>query len=209
MKSSFLLYVLIIASTFSCNNSANGEKTEALEVKSSEKIETTGDEEEGSIIEEVDREVEELKAKVDEMESKEVEKEENTIVMDVFDPDYINGRWEAEDQNGYSFGAWFDSDEGSVLGQYCAMNHDASRIDCGTHEEVESCYLKSGPVKGKEILEIEVVSCYALKKGKATLTVQDDGHLIWRLVESPGVFKVDHFAPEVALLRKVSIDPFE
>ena len=138
-----------------------------------------------------------------------IEMEETEMIMDVFDPDFINGRWEAEDQNGYSFGVWFDTDKGKVIGQYCAMNYDASRVDCGTHEEIESCYLRSGLVAGKEILELEVVSCYALKKGKATLEVQGDGNLIWRLTEEPGTFEVDHFAPKVALLRKVSFDPYE
>lgn len=214
MNNTLLLYVLIIISTFSCNNSSSSGKMETPQHGTSENSVIKEDLEEAIVNDVVKKEVEELKVQADEMEDKELEKlklvdEEKTFVIDVFDPDYINGRWEAEDQNGYSFGAWFDSDEGMVIGQYCAMNHDASRIDCGTHEEFESCYLKSGLVKGKKMLEIEVVSCYALKKGKASLTVQDDGHLIWRLIESPGVFEVDHFAPEVALLRKVSFDPYE
>lgn len=226
MKKTLLFSILFIALLFSCKSGSDHEKADvSASNAAAEKKDANGVNETKSLEETSKVGAEKVKAsKVEKADGKtsasegsweggHVEEEEDKSpdhpVMDVFDPDFINGRWEAEDQNGYSFGTWFDSDQGIVIGQYCAMNHDASRIDCGTHEEIESCYLKSGPVKGKKMLELEIVSCYALKKGKATLTPQGDGHLIWRLVEPPGKFEVDHFAPEEALLRKVSFDPHE
>jgi hypothetical protein len=216
MKKLFFLYLLLFTLTIACNNNSTSDEIkgseQAVAADAAPEVEVTTADSKAVVEEEVDGKTSASEGAWEDGHSETPEEKieaADQFVMDVFDPDYINGRWEAEDQNGYSFGAWFDTDEGTVIGQYCAMNHDASRIDCGTHEEVESCYLKSGPVKGKKILEIEVVSCYALKKGKATLSVQDDGNLVWRLVEPPGEFEVDHFAPEVALLRKVSFDPYE
>lgn len=144
----------------------------------------------------------------DEAEVEKINEEPNTY-MDPFDPDFITGKWVAEEQNGFSFDAWFYVEDGYVSGQYCAMNEDASRVDCGTQDEVDLCYLKSPYLVGKKILELEVVSCYAMKKGKATIEPHGDGNLKWTLTESPGKFGVDHFAPEEAIMYKKSFDPWD
>lgn len=127
--------------------------------------------------------------------------------MDPFDPDFITGKWMSEDQNEISFDTWFHVTDGIVSGQYCAMNADASRIDCGTQDEAETCYLRSGPLKGDKVLELEVVSCYSLKKGKATIQPYGEDQILWKLIESPGEFGIDHFAPKEAVLYKTTFDP--
>lgn len=207
MNNTFLFYFISISILISCNNSTGNVNADtAIDTILVKGVEINDDK--IQIVMEIEPEVVPYKRDSNEFENK-LDEEEKKVVMDVFDPDFINGKWEAEDQNEISFNTWFDSQDGMLIGQYCAMNIDASRIDCGTQDEVESCYLKSGPVKGKKTLELEVVSCYALKKGKATLTPQGDGNIIWRLVEEPGQFGVDHFAPKEALLRKISFDPYD
>ncbi|WP_235294383.1 hypothetical protein [Portibacter lacus] len=179
------LFVLSLLLCMSCNSPKNGLQSSENKNIESEKETTDAAEEFVAVME-----------------------EPNTY-MDPFDPDFISGKWEAEDQNGFSFGTWFYVEDGYVSGQYCAMNEDASRIDCGTQDEVNMCYLKSPYLVGKKILELEVVSCYAMKKGKATIEPYGDGQIKWKLTESPGTFGVDHFAPEEAILFKTSFDPWD
>lgn len=151
----------------------------------------------------------------DEMSSKEnidlKKKDDNepNTYMDPFDPDFISGKWEAEDYNEISFSTWFYIEDGYVSGQYCAINSDASRIDCGTQDEVDMCYIKSPYLVGAKKLEVEIVSCYSMKKGKATIEPYGDGQILWRITQPPGEYGVDYFAHQEAVLYKIHFDPFE
>ncbi len=131
------------------------------------------------------------------------------LYMDPFDPDFITGRWGAEDFNGTSFETWFYVEDGFVSGQYCAINADASRIDCGTQDEVDFCYVKSPYLVGSKKLELEIVSCYSQKKGRASIEPYGDGAILWTITEAPGEYGLDYFAHESAVLRKLHFDPWE
>ncbi|WP_235298740.1 hypothetical protein [Portibacter marinus] len=139
------------------------------------------------------------------------EQDEVNTYMDPFDPDFITGKWEAEDYDEISFSTWFYVEDGYVSGQYCAINTDATRIDCGTQDEVDVCYVKSPYLVGADKIELEIVSCYSHKKGKATIepSPYEEGAIIWTITEPPGEYRVDYFAHQSAVLRKVHFDPFE
>lgn len=126
---------------------------------------------------------------------------------DSFDPDFFDGRWEAELDNGFSFDLKMYIEDGFISGQYCAINETATRIDCG-EMGVDDCYIR-GPLTsdgGMQIVEIK--SCYSGKTGKAQLQVVGE-QIKWTIMIEPGKFGLDHFAPLEAVLHKVHFDPFE
>jgi len=156
-----------------------------------------------------DKEVErpELTNEVSEAPKIEVEYEAAQTEVDPFDPDVINGRWEADEQNGFSFDLRFYVEDGFIKGQYCAINETATRIDCGEMGD-EACYVKGPLVRDGGAQIVEVKSCYSGKTGEAELYIVGD-KLQWNLMVEPGKQGVDHFAPLEALLTKVHFDPFE
>ena len=196
------LFLGIILLAVSCNNSPKNSEMIAEETPS--EMPASSDEEGAP-----KQAAEEEKTMETEQPEQVAEEEEPNTYMDPFDPDFITGKWQAEDFNEVSFETWFYVEDGFVSGQYCAVNADASRIDCGTQDEVDMCYVKSPYLVGAKLLELEIVSCYSQKKGKATIEPYGDGQIRWRLTEPPGEFGVDHFAAADAILYKITFDPWD
>lgn len=126
--------------------------------------------------------------------------------MDFFDPDIINGTWQAETENGIEFDMWLMIVEGKISGQYCAMTMDASKVDCGTDDEISDCFIKGELSQGSESIDVDFVSCMSLKSGKASLSKYGEDQLLWTLKSSEGIYKVDYLAPKKAVMTRVSME---
>lgn len=128
------------------------------------------------------------------------------IEMDLFDADFIIGRWESINSEEDGFDLWLNVENQELHGQYCAISEAATRIDCGEVED--DCWVKSPwPISGSRV-ELKIKSCYSGQMGIAFLEVLEDG-LKWKLAVPPGKFGIDHFAPLETTLVKVHFDPFE
>ena len=122
--------------------------------------------------------------------------------VELITPEFLSGRWEAPESGGFTFDVWLYVEDGFISGQYCAMNEDVSRIDCGTEGDLDDCFIRGSFIPDKNSIEVTIKSCYALKEGKAVIS-RSGNYLIWHLAEPPGKYGQDHFAPEGATLKKV------
>jgi hypothetical protein len=123
------------------------------------------------------------------------------------DPDFLTGQWEGTGIEGFDFSFWIYVEDGFVSGQYCAINDTASRIDCGEQDEVGECYIKGPLNMDGDTIQIEVISCYSRKAGKAILYPEGD-NMIWEILEEPGEAGKDYFAPMKSEMVKTSIEVF-
>lgn len=123
------------------------------------------------------------------------------------DADFLTGQWEGTGIEGFDFSFWIYVEDGYVSGQYCAINDSASRIDCGEQDEVGDCYIK-GPLNMEgDTIQLEVISCYSRKTGKAIL-YPDGDNLMWEITKEPGEAGKDYFAPMESEMVKTSIEVF-
>lgn len=123
--------------------------------------------------------------------------------------DFLTGVWQPVVSDDIDFDVWFYVEDGYISGQYCAMTSNASRIDCKEAEDDElDCGIKHPFTPDQSSLEIDVVSCHSLKKGRVGVTRQDD-KLVWELLEAEGRYMYDHLLPQRTVLTKIADDPFE